>query len=87
MFRYRATQPDRFDLALLELLTSAGQAVHILPICLPNYDLELTGRRAVVAGWGKIQPSNELTGTNVLRSATVPVLGKFSSIFISNNKQ
>nr|XP_023028357.1 serine protease 30-like [Leptinotarsa decemlineata] len=73
-FRYRATQPDRFDLALLEMVTKAGRVFHISPICLPDAHLKLSGRNAVVAGWGKIQPSNELMGTNVLRSATVPIL-------------
>lgn len=74
-FQFRATQPDRFDLALLELVTEAGFEFHIAPICLPDANLKLTRRNAVVAGWGKIQPSNELMGTNVLRSATVPILG------------
>ncbi|XP_028141691.2 plasma kallikrein [Diabrotica virgifera virgifera] len=73
-FRYRATQPDRFDLALLELATEASTHFHISPICLPDNDMELTGREAVVAGWGKIKRSNDLMGTNVLRSATVPIL-------------
>ncbi|EFA07413.2 serine protease P84 [Tribolium castaneum] len=73
-FQFRTTQPDRYDLALLELITEAGYSYHISPICLPPSDMVLTGRTAVVAGWGKIQPSNELMGTNVLRSATVPIL-------------
>ncbi|CAH1163494.1 unnamed protein product [Phaedon cochleariae] len=73
-FRYRITQPDRFDLALLELVTEAGNFFHISPICLPDGDMKLTGRNAVVAGWGKVQSSNELMGTNILRSATVPIL-------------
>lgn len=62
-------------MALLELITDAGYAFHISPICLPNSNLVLTGRSAVVAGWGKVLPSNELMGTNVLRSVTVPILG------------
>lgn len=57
-------------------MTEAGRTFYISPICLPEQDLDLTGRGAVVAGWGKVQPSNELMGTNVLRSATVPILGK-----------
>lgn len=74
-FQFRATQPDRYDVALLELVTEAGQALHIMPICLPRNDLQLEGKNAVVAGWGKVKPSNELLGTNVLRSARVPILG------------
>ncbi|GJQ86785.1 CLIPD7 [Trypoxylus dichotomus] len=73
-FQFRLTQPDRFDVALLELVTEAGYSFHILPICLPDSDLKLRGRKAVVAGWGKTKPSAELMGTNVLRSASVPIL-------------
>lgn len=63
-------------MALLELVTEAGISYHILPICLPNMDINLDGKHGVVAGWGKIKPSTELMGTNVLRSATVPILSK-----------
>ncbi|KAL3286406.1 hypothetical protein HHI36_000915 [Cryptolaemus montrouzieri] len=73
-FQYRTTQPDRYDLALLELVTEAGFSNHILPICLPNSDISLSGRNAVVAGWGKTLPTNELMGTNILRSASVTIL-------------
>ncbi|XP_056640921.1 serine protease 27 [Diorhabda sublineata] len=73
-FRYRATQPDRYDLALLELAIEASNYFHISPICLPSKEIELTGREAVVAGWGKIKRTNDLIGTNVLRSASVPIL-------------
>lgn len=79
-FKYRITQPDRYDLALLELITEAGLSYHILPICLPYKDIKLTGKHGVVAGWGKIKQSTELMGTNVLRSATVPILSKLNSI-------
>lgn len=75
-FQFRLTQPDRFDIALLELVTEAGYSFHILPICLPESDLKLRGREAVVAGWGKTKPSTELMGTNILRSASVPILGE-----------
>lgn len=40
----------------------------------------LAGKMAVVAGWGKIVPSNDQSGTNVLRSATVPILGKLRKL-------
>lgn len=67
---------DRYDLALLQLSIAAGRMFHISPVCLPQPGIRLQGRSGVVAGWGKIKPSTELTGTNVLRSATVPILGK-----------
>lgn len=81
-FKYRVTQPDRYDVALLELSKSAGQGFHIYPICLPEAGTRMAGRQAIVSGWGKIKPSNELTGTNVLRSAVVPILGETEIINI-----
>ncbi|KAF5274820.1 hypothetical protein FQR65_LT00403 [Abscondita terminalis] len=73
-FKFRATQPDRFDLALLQLKNVAGQDFHIMPICLPESGDQMLGKTGVVAGWGKIKPSVDLTGTNILRSAEVPIL-------------
>ncbi|XP_071053511.1 trypsin-7 isoform X1 [Onthophagus taurus] len=73
-FQFRRTQPDRFDVALLELVTEAGSSYHIAPICLPEGHLDLRNREGVVAGWGKTKPTAELMGTNILRSATVPIL-------------
>ncbi|KAH1015382.1 serine protease 27 isoform X2 [Dendroctonus ponderosae] len=73
-FHYKSTQPDRYDLALLELVTEASFSYHITPICLPDSAIELTGREAVVAGWGKTEPQSKQTGTNVLRSVSVPIL-------------
>ncbi|CAH1125488.1 unnamed protein product [Ceutorhynchus assimilis] len=73
-FRYKATQPDRYDLALLELITEAGYNFHISPICLPEIAMELTGLKGVVAGWGKTDPLSKKTGTNILRSVAVPIL-------------
>lgn len=63
-------------MALLKLTAGAGHMFHISPVCLPPPGLRFQGKSGVVAGWGKIKPSTELTGTNVLRSATVPILGK-----------
>ncbi|GLV44676.1 uncharacterized protein CBL_20587 [Carabus blaptoides fortunei] len=74
LFRFKVTQPDRYDLALLQLSIAAGRMFHISPVCLPQPGIRLQGRSGVVAGWGKVKPSTELTGTNVLRSATVPIL-------------
>lgn len=75
-FRYKATQPDRYDVALLELVTEAGWNFHISPICLPDVSINLTGREGVVAGWGKIDPLSKKIGTNLLRSVTVPIVGE-----------
>ncbi|XP_030763290.1 serine protease 27 isoform X2 [Sitophilus oryzae] len=73
-FEYKATQPDRFDLALLELVTEAGFNFHISSICLPDKNIKLTARDAVVAGWGKVNPWDKVMGTNILRSVAVPIL-------------
>lgn len=70
------TQPDRYDIALLKLSRPITYTEHILPICLPELDLELRGKSGVIAGWGKTDASNGHTGTNLLRSATVPILSK-----------
>lgn len=77
-FRFRITQPDRYDLALLELDREARDVFHITPICLPEGVSSLLGQKAVVAGWGKTKPSADLTGTTVLRSAEVPILGQYT---------
>ncbi|KAL4717873.1 hypothetical protein ACJJTC_005718 [Scirpophaga incertulas] len=76
LFQFRMTQPDRYDIALLKLSRPITYMSHILPICLPDFDLELRGKSGVIAGWGKTDTSNGHTGTNHLRSATVPILSK-----------
>lgn len=49
---------------------------HILPICLPNEEIDLTGRTGIIAGWGKTDLTSGRTGTAVLQAATVPIIGK-----------
>ncbi|XP_044738932.1 prostasin [Chrysoperla carnea] len=77
--------------------------LHITPICLPdmipefntaneifdNNDVNalLAGKMAVVAGWGKILPSIDQSGTNLLRSATVPILDAEECVAWHNSKQ
>ncbi|KOB75601.1 Uncharacterized protein OBRU01_01531 [Operophtera brumata] len=68
------TQPDRFDIALLKLSRPITFTRHIRAICLPETEMELRGRAAVIAGWGKTDATDTHTGTNMLRSATVPIL-------------
>ncbi|XP_055640255.1 serine proteinase stubble [Toxorhynchites rutilus septentrionalis] len=74
MFVFRMTQPDRYDLALLRLTRPAGYKTHILPICLPTKPVELVGRKGVIAGWGKTDTNMGQTGTNILRTAAVPII-------------
>lgn len=47
---------------------------HILPICLPTKNIDLTGRRGIIAGWGKTDLSSGHTGTAILRTASVPII-------------
>lgn len=82
LFQFRMTQPDRYDIALLKLSRPVTYTSHILPICLPDGDFELRGKSGVIAGWGKTDTSNGHTGTNLLRSATVPILSKTSRVFL-----
>lgn len=73
-FQFRMTQPDRFDIALLRLSRPAGFRSHILPICLPSQPLDLSSRHGIIAGWGKTDANVGHTGTNILRSASVPII-------------
>lgn len=74
LFEFRATQPDRYDIALLRLSRAVRYSLHIQPICLPGPGLGLRGRPGLIAGWGKTDTSTGHTGTNILRSAVVPIL-------------
>ncbi|XP_049882740.1 serine protease 27 [Pectinophora gossypiella] len=87
LFQFRMTQPDRYDIALLKLSRPVSYTSHILPICLPEYDLDLRGKSGVIAGWGKTDTSNGHTGTNLLRSATVPILSTEQCIKWHQSKQ
>ncbi|XP_048489321.1 trypsin-1 [Plutella xylostella] len=86
-FQFRLTQPDRYDIALLKLSRPVTYMSHILPICLPEYDLELRGKTGVIAGWGKTDASSGHTGTNMLRSASVPILSTEQCITWHQSKQ
>ncbi|CAH2238010.1 jg10333 [Pararge aegeria aegeria] len=87
LFQFRMTQPDRYDIALLKLTRPITYTTHILPICLPDSDIELRGKSGVIAGWGKTDASNGHTGTNLLRSATVPILSTEQCINWHQSKQ
>ncbi|XP_032525299.2 serine protease 27 [Danaus plexippus] len=87
LFQFRMTQPDRYDIALLKLSRPVTYTSHILPICLPDGDFELRGKSGVIAGWGKTDTSNGHTGTNLLRSATVPILSTEQCITWHQSKQ
>ncbi|XP_055380278.1 serine proteinase stubble isoform X2 [Condylostylus longicornis] len=73
-FKFRITQPDRYDIALLKLAKSTGYSSHILPICLPIKPIEIIGKKGLIAGWGKTAAQMGHTGTNILQAATVPII-------------
>ncbi|XP_055917829.1 serine proteinase stubble [Eupeodes corollae] len=73
-FKFRMTQPDRYDLALLKLAKPTGFSDHILPICLPIAPINLTGRKGIIAGWGKTEANMGYSGTNILQVASVPII-------------
>ncbi|CAB4066967.1 unnamed protein product [Lepeophtheirus salmonis] len=73
-FRYMLTQPDRYDIAILELDRPVVYKDNILPICLPTSDFSLTGKTGVVAGWGKTDNSFGKTGTHLLHKVLVPII-------------
>lgn len=49
---------------------------HILPICLPGKEIDLKGRRGIIAGWGKTDLSSGHAGTAILQMASVPIISK-----------
>ncbi|XP_022186184.2 serine proteinase stubble [Nilaparvata lugens] len=73
-FQYRLSQPDRFDIALVQLSKPVTYRENILPICLPNHDDSYNGQTGVVAGWGRTDNEYGKTGTNILHKASVPIL-------------
>lgn len=102
-FRFRLTQPDRFDIAALKLRKPAGYKwiienvfiefplmiiifrAHILPICLPSIPLDIVGKSGYIAGWGKITQEHGHTGTNILRTASVPIICRLLTLRINLN--
>lgn len=52
-FAFSASQPDRFDVALLRLDRHVRYQENMLPVCLPPRGWTFEGWRATVTGWGK----------------------------------
>ncbi|XP_002068836.2 uncharacterized protein LOC6646259 [Drosophila willistoni] len=86
-FNFRMTQPDRYDLALLQLVHPTGFSEHILPICLPQYPIRLIGRKGLIAGWGKTEAHLGHAGTNMLQVASVPIITTLDCIRWHESKQ
>ncbi|XP_003739796.1 trypsin-1-like [Galendromus occidentalis] len=74
-FAFSASQPDRFDVALLRLDQHVQYQENILPVCLPPRGWTFEGWRATVTGWGKTDASlNNRYGTRVLQKVQVPII-------------
>ncbi|XP_076366531.1 serine protease 27-like isoform X2 [Tachypleus tridentatus] len=74
-FRFSASHPDRYDVALLHLDRPVYFQEHILPICLPPYGRKFQGFSGIVTGWGKTDSAlSNRFGTRVLQKVDVPVI-------------
>ncbi|KAH8024045.1 hypothetical protein HPB51_020803 [Rhipicephalus microplus] len=74
-FAFSASQPDRFDVALLRLDRHVRYQENILPICLPPRGWTFEGWRATVTGWGKTDSTlSNRYGTRVLQKVEVPII-------------
>ncbi|GAB6027819.1 hypothetical protein CHUAL_002048 [Chamberlinius hualienensis] len=71
------------DLALLELDRPVEYKPHIVPICLPDDNIDLTDQVAIVSGWGRLKYGGRLpTG---LQHVEVPIIPnrKCQQMFLS----
>ncbi|XP_064470248.1 serine protease 30-like [Ornithodoros turicata] len=74
-FAFSASQPDRFDVALLRLDRHVRYQENIVPICLPPRGWTFEGWRATVTGWGKTDSTlSNRYGTRVLQKVEVPII-------------
>lgn len=44
---------------------------------MPTAPMDVLGRSGYIAGWGKISQEHGHTGTNILRTASVPIICEF----------
>jgi len=66
-------QADRYDVAVVRLNRRVDFAPHISPICLPPKHTDLMGRRALVSGWGALNPGSRLR-PKTLQVVDVPMI-------------
>ncbi|XP_043680145.1 serine protease filzig isoform X1 [Vespula pensylvanica] len=70
----RGYDPATFenDLALLELESPVQFDSHIVPICMPDDNVDFTGRMATVTGWGRLKYNGGVP--SVLQEVQVPIM-------------
>lgn len=74
-FRFSASHPDRYDVAVLRLDKPAKYSSNIVPVCLPPGHVSLEGWYGVVTGWGKTDPGlSNRYGTRLLQKVDVPII-------------
>lgn len=57
-FRFSASHPDRYDVALIKLDSPVRFSDSVLPVCLPiEENRNFEGHKGVVTGWGKTDPA------------------------------
>lgn len=71
-FQFSSTQPDRFDIALLQLDTPIKYAGNILPVCLPSRNIQFEDQVGLVIGWGRTELSE--TNATILQKVSLPIL-------------
>lgn len=74
-FRFSASHPDRYDVAVLKLDKAARYSDNVLPVCLPPASVSFEGWYGVVTGWGKTDPAlSNRYGTRLLQKVDVPII-------------
>ncbi|RWS17620.1 Plasma kallikrein-like protein, partial [Dinothrombium tinctorium] len=74
-FRYSASHPDRYDIAVLRLDKEVQYSDSVLPICLPPPHFNYEGWYGIVTGWGKTDPAlSNRYGTRLLQKVEVPII-------------
>lgn len=74
-FRFSASHPDRYDIAVLKLDRAVRYSSNIIPVCLPPNGFKFESWYGVVTGWGKTDPAlSNRYGTRLLQKVDVPVI-------------
>ncbi|CAG2101082.1 unnamed protein product, partial [Medioppia subpectinata] len=74
-FRFSASHPDRYDIAVLRLDRPVRYNDNVLPVCLPTPGFRYEGWYGVVTGWGKTDPAlSNRYGTRLLQKVDVPII-------------
>lgn len=74
-FRFSASHPDRYDIAILKLDKPVKYTDNVLPVCLPSKDLKFESMVGTVTGFGKTDPSlSNRYGTRLLQKVDVPII-------------